>query len=555
MISKNNCSMQRRSLIRMLAISGVVSTGIGRKITDTDLVQPVQAQPENNWNQATKLAANDGDSQDIFGRSVALSSDATTAVIGAPGDEEQFSRDDQGSAYVFERTDDSWSQETKLTVDTVDGNGQDRFGKSVAVSGDGRTAVIGAPFDDVDRQVSVGSAYVFAKTDDSWIQQARLNADELNMKEQLGTSVIISGEGTTAVIGAVGDDNNTGSTYVFNRTDGSWSQQAKLTAADRMPGDTFGRSVALSSDATTAVIGAPGDNGPNDGKSAGAAYVFNQTDGSWSQETKLLASDRNSGDVFGRFTSLSNDGATTVVSADFDDNQNGENAGAAYVFTQTNDSWNQETKLVPTDGNSGDNFGLVELSSDGKVLLVGALNHKNGAGSAYIFNQTDGSWSQESKLSAADGDGGNKFGGWVSLSDNGTDALIGAPFDDDPNGEKSGSVYVFSSLDTSESVEITEPLIEPSNVDGTNETHTLTFDVQNLSADGGQDDFTVEMPQSVEIVDVTDVAVVNGDYDVTYSNNESVIEFTVDPDRDVDNVDLAFKVDMTLIGNDTATNG
>jgi hypothetical protein len=104
-------------------------------------------------------------------------------------------------------------------------------------------------------------------------------------------------------------------------------------------------------------------------------------------------------------------------------------------------------------------------------------------------------------------------------------------------------------------VEISSPEIDPSIVTNSSDSHTLTFEALNVSADGGQDDFTVEMPQSVEIVDVTDVAVVNGDYDVTYSNNENMIEFTVDPERNVDSVDLVFEVDMTLIGSDTVANG
>lgn len=142
---------------------------------------------------------------------------------------------------------------------------------------------------------------------------------------------------------------------------------------------------------------------------------------------------------------------------------------------------------------------------------------------------------------------------------NADDTYLGG--EQEPIGENNldGQLLKYSSAtsqNTDNKVQLTNVELSQDSINNNSESdRILTFDALNVSSDGEPDNLTVEMPQSVEIVDVTDVAVVNGDYDVTYSNNESVIEFNVDPDRDVDNVDLAFKLDMTLIGNDTATNG
>ena len=215
-----------------------------------------------------KLLAGDGAEKDWFGYRVAI--DGDTAVIGAMDDDKGT---DSGSAYVFVRAaDGTWSQQAKLTAD--DGAAWDNFGYSVSVSGD--TAVIGANWDD-DKGSSSGSAYVFIRAaDGTWSQQAKLTAVDGAAWDEFGISVSICWD--TAVIGAMYDDDNgsgSGSAYVFVRAaDGTWSQQAKLTADDGAAYDSFGGSVAVSGD--TAVIGAIGDNDKGDFFS-GSAYVFGGT--------------------------------------------------------------------------------------------------------------------------------------------------------------------------------------------------------------------------------------------------------------------------------------
>jgi hypothetical protein len=271
---------------------------------------------------------------------------------------------------------------------------------------------------------------------DNWTEKQKLLASDGATEDNFGWSVSLSGD--TALIGVINDDDNganSGSAYVFIRTGTTWSQQAKLLASDGTAGDNFGLSVSLDGD--TALIGAPfhDDNGAD----AGSAYMFTRTGTTWTQQRKLLASDPAAGDCFGGSVSLSGD--TALIGAPYDDD-NGADSGSVYMFTRTGTTWTQQQKLHASDGAAGDQFGFP-VSLDGDTALIGAYyNDDNGAnsGSAYVFTRTGTTWTQQQKILAPDGATGDCFGDSVSLS--GDTALIGAEYDDD-NGDSSGSAYIF----------------------------------------------------------------------------------------------------------------
>jgi len=378
--------------------------------------------------EVAKLVADDGATNDFFGFSVALSGD--TAVIGVLRDDDNGN--DSGSAYVFTRSGTTWSQQAKLTA--TDGAANDTFGGNVALFGD--TAVIGALRDD-DKGNDSGSAYVFTRSGTTWSQQAKLTATDGAAGDEFGYSVAISGD--TAVIGAARDDdkgNDSGSAYVFTRSGTSWSQQAKLTAADGAAGDVFSISVALSGDMV--VIGA--DLGDEKGENSGAAYVFTRSGSTWSQQAKLTAADGAAGDLFGIRIALSGD--TAVIGAARDDDK-GDNSGAAYVFIRSGTTWNQQAKLTATDGAANDRFG-TRVALSGNTAVIGAIlddDNSDNSGSAYVFTRSGTSWSQQAKLAAADSATHDVFGWSVALS--GDTVVIGAPTSivELPGG--TGSVYVF----------------------------------------------------------------------------------------------------------------
>ena len=196
-----------------------------------------------------------------------------------------------------------------------------------------------------------------------------------------GGSVAVDGD--TAVIGALQADGNvggTGAAFVFLRNAGVWTEQAKLSAIDGAASDGFGGSVALEGD--TVVIGAifHDDNGSN----SGAAYVFTRSAGVWTEQAKLTASDGAASDLFGR--SVAVDGDTAVIGAD-DDDDNGTNSGSAYVFIRSGITWTEQQKLAASDGAPFDRFG-ESVAVSGTTVVIGAiLDDDNGtnSGSAYVF--------------------------------------------------------------------------------------------------------------------------------------------------------------------------
>jgi len=265
------------------------------------------------WSQQAKLLPDDGSKSDRFGESVSL--DGDTAVIGAVLDEDNGPN--SGSAYVFVRSGEVWTQQAKLTPD--DGAEGTLFGNAISLDGD--TAVIAAVLDAENGSQS-GAVYVFVRTGEQWTQQAKLLADDGSGSDMFGFSVALDGD--TAVIGAVQRfTEDPGAAYVFARSDGGWAQQAKLLPDDGETFDQFGYSVALDGD--TAVIGAVQTlrEGP------GADYVFARSDGGWTQQAKLLADDGEANDHFGAPVRL--DGNNALIGALGDDDL-GESSGAVYVF-------------------------------------------------------------------------------------------------------------------------------------------------------------------------------------------------------------------------------
>jgi len=358
-----------------------------------------------------KLTPSDGAADDRFGSSVALSGD--TALVGAPTAVIGFNglRITAGAAYVFTRSGTVWSQQAKLTAASA--NFSFLFGSSVALSGD--TALIGGI-----NSSGQGVAYVFTRSGTVWSQQAKLTASD-GTADDGGFLVALSGD--TALIGVsnktVGSNSKQGAAYVFTRSGAAWSQQAKLTASDGAADNYFGCSVALSGD--TALIGAYNKTvGSNE--SQGATYLFTRSGTAWSQQQELTASDGAAGDWFGNSVALSGD--TALVGADSKTVGSNFRQGAAYVFTRSGTAWSQQTELIVSGRRVGSS---VALSGD--TALVGAYSKtadftslEGPEGAAYLFTRSDTVWSQQQILN--DGAAGDWFGSSVALS--GNTALVGA---------------------------------------------------------------------------------------------------------------------------------
>ena len=311
-----------------------------------------------------KLTASDAGWNDNFGNSVFISGEY--AIVGNPNDDDagEFS----GSAYIFVRNGKTWVQQAKLIANDADT--KDGFGESVSISGD--YAIVGASGDD-DVRESSGSAYIFIHSGGIWIQKEKLTASDATRRDYFGSSVSISGD--TAIVGAKGDD----SAYIFVRSGETWVQQAKLIASDVERKDYFGSSVSISQD--YAIVGAYGDD--DAGESSGSAYIFVRSGETWIQQAKLMESDATEGDRFGHSVAINGD--TAIVGA-YGDDDAGESSGSAYIFVRNGEGWVQQAKFIASDAEESDWFG-GSVSINGDTAIVGATGNYLG-GSTYIYNFT-----------------------------------------------------------------------------------------------------------------------------------------------------------------------
>ncbi len=381
-----------------------------------------------------RQTAHDGMANDNYGRSVAASDD--TVVVGAYLDT-VGNNDLQGSAYVFSRSGGDWRLQQKLTAH--DGEAQDRFGNSVAISGD--TIVVGAPYHKTGTNSYQGSAYVFARSSGVWSIQQKLTAQDGAEGDQFGTAVAISGD--TVVAGAFSDDigakADQGSAYVFSRSGSDWTFQQKLTANDGEANDQFGASVAISDG--TVIAGALLDDF-SIFQNAGSAYVFVRSGTAWTQLQRLVANGTRSDDLFGAAVAILGD--TAIIGAPLADPFGRVNQGVAFVFVRSGGIWSYQADLLVNDGEAEDRFGS-SVALNGDTALVGAHFDDIGTtldqGSAYLFTRSGTLWAPRQKFTARDGAARELFGYAVALS--GERAIVGAPHARIGANAAQGAVYLF----------------------------------------------------------------------------------------------------------------
>ena len=350
--------------------------------------------------EAAKLTAPDGSMDGKFGHSVAVSED--TVVVGAYLADGDDNEEDFGKAYVFIKPSGGWT-ETSDSVELMapDGAKSREFGWSVALSGD--TLVVGAPYtgEFIDREI-------YREED--------------------------AAEDKTPYLG---------SAYVYTKSDSGWedaSGPAKLTASNGIPWTQFGWSVSVSGD--TVAVGAPGVRWSLSDR---GAYVFTRPSEGWrstSEQGSLPGLD-GMHSFYGSSISVSGD--VIVIGASDDENENGPDAGSAFLFTKPTDGWDSDSPLADPatlrafDGPAGDRFGHA-VAVEGEVLVVGVPgNHDTERGRANVFIQRGSDWDYSRNLNAPDGVPGGRFGSSVALRDN--TFVVGAP--GRLGGDDPGAAYVF----------------------------------------------------------------------------------------------------------------
>jgi len=381
-----------------------------------------------------------------FGYAVALSSDGSTAVVGGP----YTASSGQDAAYIFHvSSEGSWSNAFQTAVLSTGQSGSDNFGDSVAISSDGTTVYIGAR--GANSQAGAVDVYHVASSG-SWTNMVAPTATLTNSSgvsgDEFGTSVAVSANGTTVLVGASGVSTSAGAAYIFHASsEDSWTTTStpSATLTDSAAGSNssfFGKSVALSSDGTTALIGAP---------NVGSSTVFHaSTQASWTTTSTPTATLTAAGGAFnvGWSVALSSDGTTALIGVN-----NGLAPGAAYVFHVSSEaSWatsSTPTATLTSAGASGKLFGgAVSLSADGTTALIGGEGETT-SGAAYIFDAIgEAAWTNSTTPSAtltnAADTSADAFASAVTLSSDGTTALLG----DSSFNSGTGEAYVFNSSQT-----------------------------------------------------------------------------------------------------------
>ena len=411
---------------------------------------PLRVDPLVWLEQAASLPSGLG-SDSGFGYSVALSGNGEVAIVGVPG-----VNSGTGAAYVYtyDSTTGTWGAPVELGTP----NGTTGFGASVALSSGGTVALVGAPKTTYVSTGELGAVYVYTynSSTESWSSAVTLSFPSgLGAGTGFGDSLALSGNGEVALVGAPYGNYNAitglyeGAAFVYTNNGTGWSNTPVTLSVPSGAGE-LGYSVALSSDGTVALVGAPTTN-----SDLGVAYVYTNNGTGWSNTPVTLSVPSGAGD-FGYSVALSANGTVALVGApvSYINANTGTATGAAFVYTSGTEAWSSTSgpaALTPPSSVAlGSDFGnsvSVALSGSEEVALVGALATNSDAGAAYVYTSS-GTWSNTSTPEATlPVPTGGEFGYSMALSSDGAEALVGAPYTSTSSSTDVGAAYFYGSAD------------------------------------------------------------------------------------------------------------
>ncbi|CAN5604906.1 hypothetical protein BH10BAC3_BH10BAC3_04090 [soil metagenome] len=366
-------------------------------------------------NTLTGIAANNSVAGDFFGNSVAIS--GNYAVIGAPA-KTVGGHIYQGSAYIFFKNGNTWLQQQELLQG--DGAEGDFFGSAVAING--TTTVIGAYNKTENGYAGHGAAYVFNLVGSTWTMQKKLLSPGLQQDENFGKAV--SAVGNKVLVGA--PKKNTagdiiGGAYIFTNNAGTWSSH-DLVPNNSIGLSNFGYTVSIS--ANLAVVGAGGRS---------SVFVYFLSNNSWTFLIEIKPADVTQNDAFGSSVAAGED--YIVVGAPNKTIGTNANQGAVYVLTPTSPVAYLQQKLTASDGAADDHLG-ISVATQTNYIVAGAsgrtIKNKLNQGAAYVFFNNAGVWKQQQKIISGDGTADNYFGASTGVS--GSFVIIGASGKDSNKG-------------------------------------------------------------------------------------------------------------------------
>lgn len=332
-----------------------------------------------------------------FARAVTVSNGSV--MIGEPQNPHQ-----PGMVYIYNRSDDDWSQSYELS--SSDGKIGNYFGASLSASNN--NVLIGAPGKADER----GGAYIFSKNGDSWQESAAIALEDTSLKGGFGSSVILNND--RAFIGAPGESNG-GAVYVFEKTNsGLWAKQQRLANPDTTKGMRFG--LAITVDENQLFVGAP--------QEGGVVYAFESNEnGTWTEKSHIANDEVNDNAQFGKTLGVQ-DGRLFVGAP-----RQASGSGAIFVYDSNDDEWSSSGRLVAYDSEPRYQFGSALTVFENKIW-VGAPGADDRKGALYQFTQNDkNEWVGVKKITGSERLQGDQFGATVSAEDGvAAVGLVGADY-------------------------------------------------------------------------------------------------------------------------------
>jgi FG-GAP repeat len=406
------------------------------------------------------LIANDQTRFLGFGRSVAISGDGNTAIVGSDGN----------AAYIFKRTTTGWTQVQKLVKPSTlrcNSNNPAWFGWSVALSKDGSTAMVGASgiftlyiggFIPVPVFHSCGDLPVYRKQGTKWVLEKILTSPSVTVEDMFGSSVSLSQDGNRAIVGAqltkcTANTDRCGAAYFFERGTSGWTSPKRFVNATTYDASQgyFGATTAISADGLWALVGAPGGD---------TAWAFQRIAAptGWKQIQAIKFPATRLTKDFGTAMALSAVGDKAVITAESTTNiadckGDYNDCGAAYSFVRQGTKWTLQSIFTAKDSHSYNYFGeSLAMSANGNRVIVGTSSADciNGnCGAAYLFDRVGTSWIQQGRVTGPSAglggtDLGGDFGGAVSIAQGGVNFLVAARRDNCVAGQECGKVYHYT---------------------------------------------------------------------------------------------------------------
>jgi hypothetical protein len=347
------------------------------------------------WSQETQLTPGDDHQGEEFGAAVAI--EGNTAMIGI-GKATTPTATSKGEVMVLSRQGGLWTVTQRFTS-THDGG--ENFGSTLSLDED--TVMIGAP-SYLASEIGEGCAYIFAKQDGLWLEQARILDPVPSYGGHFGS--IIAMDGTIATVGKPASTLAACVVHVFTRNGIDWSQREELKFPAGESGENFGSALAV--EGNTILVGTPANSGS---AQPSTVQVFTRSDSGWTREASLAAVQDGPDVGLGFGASVAISGNTALIGAPYDLplTQQSRGNGRCYFYKRSGSNWSVEQTIYSGEGPHGDRFGTA-VALDGDVAVVGATElfvpfYPSAEKAAYIFTREADGWiRQSSHLPEGDSD-------------------------------------------------------------------------------------------------------------------------------------------------------